>query len=275
MKTYFKILDYVKPYWKHLGISIFCTILYALLNGASVYLTIPLLETLFNKGSVAQTTELNSADTPQNIVPEELNETITSFTDDIKEFIFSGTQSEVLLKICFLIFFAFLGKNVFAYFQAFFLAFVEQGVIKDLRDAAYKHLHKLPMSYFKGEKTGNLISRIVNDVYVVQTSVSTVFLNLIREPLTIIVFLGVAFSISWQLTLFSFIVLPISIFFISWIGLILRKQSTILQEKMADLTTILHETISGVKIVKAFGMENYENKKFTLQTDRLRNTVLK
>lgn len=275
MKTYFKILDYVKPYWKHLSLSILCTILYALLNGASVYLTIPLLETLFNKDAATHKTEQAVESTQQEILPSSIKETVSSITDDIKEFIFSGDQSEVLLKICFMIFFAFLGKNIFAYFQAFFLAFVEQGVIKDLRDAAYKHLHKLPMSYFKGEKTGNLISRIVNDVYVVQTSVSTVFLNLIREPLTIIVFLGVAFSISWQLTLFSFIVLPISIFFISWIGLILRKQSTILQEKMADLTTILHETISGVKIVKAFGMENYENKKFTDQTNRLRNTVLK
>ena len=250
MNTYFKILDYVKPYWKHLSLSILCTILYALLNGASVYLTIPLLETLFNKDAAEPKTEKIEG-TQQEILPGGITETVSSITDDIKEFIFSGDQSEVLLKICFMIFFAFLGKNIFAYFQAFFLAFVEQGVIKDLRDAAYKHLHKLPMSYFKGEKTGNLISRIVNDVYVVQTSVSTVFLNLIREPLTIIVFLGVAFSISWQLTLFSFIVLPVSIFFISWIGLILRKQSTILQEKMADLTTILHETISGVKIVTA------------------------
>lgn len=266
----------MKPYWKHLGVSIICTVLYALLNGASVYLTIPLLETLFNSGTESISIEKKSDNANDSIIiPPELNEQITSFTEDIKNYIFSGDQSEVLLKICLLIFIAFLGKNIFAYFQAFFLAFVEQGVIKDLRDAAYKHLHKLPMSYFKGEKTGNLISRIVNDVYVVQTSVSTVFLNLVREPLTIIVFLGIAFSISWRLTLFSFAVLPFSLFFISWIGLILRKQSTILQEKMADLTTILHETISGVKIVKAFGMENYENKKFINQTNKLRKTVLK
>lgn len=276
MDTYFKILDYVKPYWKHLGISILCTILYAMLNGASVYLTIPLLETLFNKGDDAGAkTEQMVEGNNSNVMPDELNQKISTLTDDIKEYIFSGDQSEVLLKICLLIFFAFFGKNIFGYLQAYFLAYVEQGVIKDLRDAAYKHLHKLPMSYFKGEKTGNLISRIVNDVYVVQTSVSTVFLNLVREPLTIIVFLGIAFSISWQLTLFSLVVLPISLFFISWIGLILRKQSSILQEKMADLTTILHETISGVKIVKAFGMENYENKKFVNQTNKLRRTVLK
>jgi subfamily B ATP-binding cassette protein MsbA len=131
------------------------------------------------------------------------------------------------------------------------------------------------MSYFKNEKTGNLISRITNDVTVVQSSVSAVFLNLIREPLTIIVFLGIALSISWKLTLFSIVVLPFSLLIISWIGLKLRKQSGMLQEKMADITTILHETISGVKIVKAFGMEEYENKKFTSETHRFSRLILR
>jgi subfamily B ATP-binding cassette protein MsbA len=118
------------------------------------------------------------------------------------------------------------------------------------------------MSFFKNERTGNLISRIMNDVNAVNASVSAVFLNLIREPLKIIVFLGIAIAISWRLTLFSLVVLPFSLVIISYIGLILRKQSGLLQAKMADLTNRLHETITGVKIVKAFGMEEYENKKF-------------
>ena len=117
-------------------------------------------------------------------------------------------------------------------------------MIRDLRNQSYVHLHKLPMSYFKNEKTGNLISRITNDVNVVQSSVSAVFLNMIREPLTIMFFLGLAISISWRLTLFSLLVLPFTIGIISWIGLILRRQSGFLQEKMADITTTLHETIT-------------------------------
>ena len=119
--------------------------------------------------------------------------------------------SSYFLQICInesksIVLFAFFAKNIFGYLQAYFLAFVEQGVIKDIRNEAYVHLHKLPMSYFKNERTGNLISRIINDVNVVQSSVSAVFLNLIREPLTIIVFIGIAISISWQLTLFSVLV---------------------------------------------------------------------
>ncbi len=236
---------------------------------------IPLLNTLFQlKGAIKAETQTLSqaAETPVgNWFSKIGNEVSQSF----KDYIFAGSEREILLKICIMIITAFLLKNVFGYLQAYFLAFVEQGMIRDLRNESYVHLHKLPMSYFKNEKTGNLISRITNDVNVVQASVSAVFLNLIREPLTILFFIGLAVSISWRLTLFSLLVLPFTIGIISWIGLILRKQSGMLQEKMADITTILHETITGVKIVKAFGMEEYENKKFKTQTHNFFKLVLK
>jgi subfamily B ATP-binding cassette protein MsbA len=131
------------------------------------------------------------------------------------------------------------------------------------------------MSFFKQEKVGNLISRFTNDVTVVQASITAAFLNLIREPLTIIVFLIIAVSISWQLTLMALLILPFSMFIIWWIGVKLRKQSGYIQSKMADITSILQETISGVKIVKAFGMENYENKKFYRETNNYFKLILR
>ena len=214
MKTYLRLLNYVKPYWRHVLLSIGFTILYAILNGASVYLTIPLLDTLFQSSNqVVEPTQESALNSAPGVITENVTSTFESFENSFKEFVFDGSQSEVLIKICILIFIVYLGKNIFGYLQAFFLAYVEQTVIKDIRDRLYEHLQKLPMSYFKGEKTGNLISRIINDVYVVQTSVSLIFFNLIREPLTIIVFLIIAVSISWQLTLFSFVVLPFSLFY--------------------------------------------------------------
>lgn len=273
MKTYYRILSFVKPYWKHLGLSIGCTILFSVLSGLSVYLTIPLLDTLFLEKEKTESPSI--VENTSEIAPGWITETITNIKVAFENYILSGTVSEVLFKICLLILLTFLLKNVFGYLQAYFLAFVEQGVIKDLRNKAYRHLHLLPMSYFKNERTGNLISRITNDVNVVQQSVAAVFLNLIREPLTIIVFLGIALSISVKLTLFSFVVLPFSLGIIAYIGKILRKQSTILQEKMADITSVLQETISGVKIVKAFGMEAYENKKFEKETINYFRLVLR
>ncbi|AFN74983.1 ABC transporter, ATP-binding protein, MsbA family [Melioribacter roseus P3M-2] len=267
MKTYFRIVGYLKPYWKHLTASIVFTIFSALLDGASIYLSIPLLDTLFQQkgvsegsSAVLQKSGINSGG--DFWIVREVNRLL----NEIQTFIFAGSVSEVLIKICALIIIAFLGKNLFGYLQAYFLAFVEQGVIKDLRNQAYRHLHKLPMSYFKNEKTGNLISRIMNDVNAVNSSISAVFLNLIREPLKIVVFLGIAIAISWKLTLFSLIVLPFSLIVISYIGLIIRKQSGLLQQKIADLTNRLHETITGIKVVKAFGMEEYENRKFEEET---------
>ena len=265
MKTYLRILSYVKPYWKHLVVSIFCTILYAILNGVSVYLTIPLLDTLFQQSpkAVVQNTTTNPA---SSILPEWAIKLGNEISNKFNEIILSGDKIDALIKICILVFIAFLLKNIFGYMQAYFLATVEQGTMKDMRDAAYKHLHKLPMSYFKKERVGNLISRITNDVNIIQASISTAFLNMIREPLSIIVFLGIAISISWKLTLLALVILPVSVFIITWIGLKLRKQSYLIQAKMADITSILQETISGVKIVKAFSMERYENKKFMDET---------
>lgn len=266
MRTYLRILSYVKSYWHHLLLSVGATILYALLNGASIYLAIPLLDTLFQDSAGGKVEQTTTDPVSAEILPGWFSQLINDVSVAFQDFIFSGSYVDSLLRICGLLLFAFMGKNLFGYLQAYFLAYVEQGVIKDMRNQAYEHLHKLPMSFFKNEKTGNLISKITNDVNIVQSSVSAVFLNLVREPLTILVFLGIAMSISFHLTLFSLVVLPISLGIISWIGLKLRKQSGILQSKMADITNLLQETISGVKIVKAFGMENYENKKFRKET---------
>jgi subfamily B ATP-binding cassette protein MsbA len=257
-------------------LSLIFTVLFALLNGLSVYLTIPLLDTLFQesikKETVAQTSTVEKA---SNILPDWVVDIGDDISRSFNDFVFSGNKTEALMKICFMVLFAFLLKNIFSYLQAYFMSYVEFGAMKDLRDLAYQHLHQLPMSFFKQERVGNLISRFTNDVTIVQSSITAAFLNLIREPLTIIVFLFIAVSISWQLTLMALIVLPFTMLIIWWVGLKLRKQSGRIQSKMADITSILQETISGVKIVKAFGMEEYENRKFLSETRNYFKLILK
>ena len=252
------------------------TILFAILNGVSVYLTIPLLDTLFQESATKQTkVETSSIEKTSNILPDWIDGLKKDLVQSFNNFVFSGDKPEVLIKICLLILFAFLFKNIFGYLQGYFMAFVEYASMKDLRDDAYKHLHKLPIGYFKSERVGNIISRFTNDVNIIQLSISTTFSNLIKEPLTIIVFLGIAISISWQLSLFAFIIVPIASLIIAWIGNKLKKQTRILQTKLADITSILQETISGVKIVKAFGMEHFENQRFMNETKSYFKLVLK
>jgi ATP-binding cassette, subfamily B, bacterial MsbA len=249
--------------------------LFAIFNGVSVYLTIPLLDTLFQESANKTVSETTSIERAKGILPDWITDVQESVTASFNNFVFSGTKTDALMKICLLVLIAFFAKNIFGYMQAYFLSFVEQGSMRDLRDRAYEHLHQLPMSYFKKERVGNLISRITNDVNIVQGSIAAAFLNLIREPLSIVVFLGIAVSISWQLTLLAFIILPFSMIIISYIGLKLRKHSAIIQAKMGDITSILQETISGVKIVKAFGMEAYENKKFSRETNSFFRMMLR
>jgi subfamily B ATP-binding cassette protein MsbA len=276
MQTYLRILKYVKPYWKNLVLIFILSIFYAVLNGLSIYLVIPLLDTLFQgSGASQQVSTTQSLQSSSSFLPGfliDLKETASQWFTD---FVYSGDKIEILMKICVVILIVFFLKNLFGYLQSYFMAYVEYSSMNDLRDAAYKHLHKLPISYFKKERVGNLISRFTNDISKIQDSISATFSSLIKEPLTIIVFLIIALSISWQLTLFAAVILPVSMLAIMWIGLKVRKQSTLVQRKIADITSVLQETISGVKVVKAFGMEPYENKKFVKETKSYLKTILK
>jgi subfamily B ATP-binding cassette protein MsbA len=267
-RTFLRVLKYVRPYWKQLALSVFFTILFSIFSGVSIYLAIPLLETLFSQDYISALNKLGSS----SGFLSDLKNTFFSF---LFRYVFSGTHSEALIKICIVIIIAFFLKNISGYLQAYFMAYVEQGLVKDIRNEVYRHLHTLSLGYFTSERTGNLISRITNDVNIINTGISATFLNLVREPLLIAVFLMIAISINWRLTLISLLVLPFALYFISKLGLRLHKESRISQERMADITSVLQETISGVKVVKAFGMEEFENKKFQAQTWRYFKSLLK
>jgi len=268
VNTYLRILSFVKPYWKHVVISIVFSILYAILSGASIYLMIPLLDTLFQESTSTQVElENSSLDGTSVTIPDWLINIKEDFISWFNNYILSGDKIDILINICILIIIAFSLKNIFGYLQAYFMAHVEFGAMRDLRDRAYIHLNKLSLSYFKKEKVGNLISKFTNDINIVQSSISATFSNLIKEPVTIFVFFIIAFSISWALTILAIFIVPVSTLIIVWIGKILKKQTSIIQSKLADITSILQESISGVKVVKAFGMERFENKKFMKETN--------
>ena len=220
MKIFLRILRYVRPYWRRLALSIMCTVFYSVFSGASIYLSIPLLETLFDQSSSVvqqQTPPRNS------VVPNEVIGVKQSLEQVIKSYIFEGSKTDSLFRICVVILIVFLLKNLFGYVQSYLMAYVEQGLMMDIRNELYRHLHNLSLSYFTNERTGNLISRVTNDVNVVNGGISASFVTLIREPLLVVVFLGIAFTLSWQLTLLSFIVFPFSLFIVSWIGVKLYK----------------------------------------------------
>ncbi len=250
--------------------------MFSILHGASVYLSIPLLDTLFQQNATSTAVNIPSrVDNSSSLVPNWVNNYVNEISNSFHQFIFTGDTTEILFRISVLILLAFLGKGIFGYLEAYYLAYVQQSIIKKFRDTTYKHLHKLPMSYFKNERTGDLISRITNDVTIIQNSFSAVFKSIFREPIIIIVFMVIAISISWRLFLLALVILPVSVGLIGFIGVSLRKQALRLQQEIGNISAFLQETITGVKIVKAFGMEDYENNKFMKITKHYFKIALK
>ncbi len=267
LKIYLRLLGYVRPYKKYLSASITATVFYSLFSGVSVGLVIPLLNTLFNQSS-AKVAALPASAT----FLEKLRfhaETI------VNQFLFSGSKSEALLRICFIIVAAFFLRNLFGYAQSYFMAYVEQGSMRDIRNALYRKIQDLSIGYFTSERTGSLISRITNDVFVINGGITASLVTMTKEPLLVLVYLTIALALSWKLTLLSLLVTPLMLVVISRLGMKLHKEGNLSQRLIAELTAVLQETISGIKVVHSFGMEDYEVKKFEGHTQNYFRSILK
>jgi subfamily B ATP-binding cassette protein MsbA len=273
MTIYRRVLTHLKPYWLKLSVSMMCSVFFSIASGMSIYLTIPLLETLFFKpgGTVVAT--------PVPATVSFLPQWVVGLKDGVahtfQSMVFRDNPADSLFNICIVVVIAFFFRNLFGYLQSNLIMAVEQGLIRDLRNALYRHMHQLPLAYFTNERTGNLISRVMNDVPVINTGISATFQTMIREPLLIAAYLTITLMISWKLTLIAFVVFPLVLLIIAGIGRRVHRESGLVQERIADLTSVLHETISGVKVVKAFAMEDFENKKFACEGQGYLDTILR
>jgi subfamily B ATP-binding cassette protein MsbA len=153
-------------------------------------------------------------------------------------------------------------KGFFAYGQSYLMSFVGEKIVAGLREGLYAHLQKLSLSYFDRTATGLLMSRIVNDVNLIQGAVSSAVTGILKDFFTILGLIGVIFYQDWQLAILAILVLPIAVFPIVKFGRKLRKISTQSQKTMADISIHLHETLTGNRIVKAFNTEEYEIERF-------------
>jgi subfamily B ATP-binding cassette protein MsbA len=175
---------------------------------------------------------------------------------------------DVLLFLTFGIVVAFLLKNLFSLLNQYVMARVEQSIMHQLRADVYTHMHNLSLSYFTEERKGKMISTVVNDVRIINDAAMAVVNSAFRDPPQIILYAVLLFLFDWKLTLFVALLLPISGFAISRVADRLKKQSIQSQEKMADMMSILDETLGNVRIVKAFNMEEFEIRRFTGESSR-------
>jgi subfamily B ATP-binding cassette protein MsbA len=183
--------------------------------------------------------------------------------------IFVNKDMGMLKLLPFAIILIYMLEGVFAFGEDYLMNYVGNSIIKRLRDQVYSHVQMLPLSFFQKHETGVLMARIINDINVVKGMVSDAVAGVLRDCFTIIGLVYVIFYLDWKLALIAVAVLPVAVIPIVKFGRLTRKLSTRRQEAMADMSSLLHETFTGARIVKAFGMEPHENRRFFERTHRL------
>jgi subfamily B ATP-binding cassette protein MsbA len=178
------------------------------------------------------------------------------------EKIFEQKDQQMLALIPLAIISVFALKGIAAYASGYLLSYVGQDIIRRFRNRLYSHIQDLPLSFFQREKTGDLMSRITNDVAIISSMFTSAITGSIRDGFTIIGLITVTFFLIPKLAVFTFIVFPIAGYPLFFFGRKVRRTRKGVQEKWADLSAFLHETLTGTKIVKAFNMEEHEKARF-------------
>jgi len=189
--------------------------------------------------------------------------------------IFLKKDLTMLTLLPFAILMVFFIKGVSTYSQSYLMRDVGQKVVKDIRDHLYEHIQTMPLSFFHKNPSAVLMSRITNDVGMLASGSSGVIADLIREAFTLVALIGVMFYRDWKLSLLAFLIFPWALIPMKKIGERLRKLGRKSREKMAEINRVIQEAFTGIKIVKAFGMEEYENQKFKGVNQKLYHLAMK
>ena len=184
-------------------------------------------------------------------------------------------QNENLVQVAALIIVLYLAKGLFSYFSTYLMSWVGQRTVMDLRNLLYQHVIRQSVSFFKSQPTGTLISHITNDVEKIQQAVSGAMGDLLMQSFALLGYGALVFYYDWRLAIFCFVVAPLAIYPLVTLGRKLRRRTDTGLERWRDITNILHETISGSRIVKAFRMEASETKRFVGATDSLFRTNMR
>lgn len=265
MKEFWQILKrYVAPYKKYVAGSVLMNILSAVFNVFSFSLLIPILQILFNVG-----------DHTYEFIPWHKGMPFNEITNNayfyVSSFIGTFGASRVLLMLC-LIFCAIVIVKTACYFgAAAVMVPIRTGVVKDMRVQIYDKILSLPLGFFSQERKGDIIARISGDVQEVENSISSTIEMLIKNPILILIYLGVLCRMSWELTLFTVLFAPAMIGVMSLIGRKLKAQSTEAQRYWSDTMSQVEETLGGLRIIKAFLAEKKMSSRFGAITEAMRS----
>ena len=244
----------VLPYWPVLLVSTISSLIYVVFNSLSIWLTASLINNIL--------TNFDQLLANHNVLSNE----ILSLNDQLKywtnELILRDTPRETLKILCLTILFVFVVKNIFLYIKNIALTYVQFNLITSIRTSIYDHFHSLSLSFFDKAKSGELTSIVVTDVANMRIAFGTSFHRIFVEPINILMFISLLFVINVKLALYALIIVPLTGFIIFWIGRSIRRKSMRTAKQIAGIMGILTEILNSIRVVKAFGTEAYERKRF-------------
>jgi len=248
-----KLLPYLRSHWHLLGLALVLLVA----SGVLETVLITLLAPIFNHLAAGA-----------GVVAEGEGKFLF-----IQRFLGLNEDSLGRVALC-LVIFAFF-KGLFLYGAEYSMSYTGQQVVAALRKGLYRHLLDQSLAFYAVNPTGKLMARVVSDTERLQETVSKTLTDFFRQVLLLLLFLGLVFYIDWRLALLSFLIAPVVLSITMHLGRKIRKVSQRSQENLAEISHVLQETIAGQQIVQAFGMEEYEKKRFGDSTDQLVHTNLK
>lgn len=278
MKDIFMLIRrFIAPYYKgYLSLAVLFNILSALLNLVAFALVMPILNILFQiEERVTTYIPFSSLDLTTQTGWSQMKEVVTNnFGYFVSRLIETEGASYTLIILGIYLVLMTLLKVGATYLGGFFLVPIRTGVVRDLRNQLNAKILALPLGFFSEERKGDVLARITGDVGEVENSVMSSLDLLLKNPILIFVYLGSMLVISWQLTLFVFLVLPIAGFVMGRVGKSLKRTSLEAQNQWGQLISQVEETLGGLRIVKAFTAEEFVDKRFRDSNEEYRQTVI-
>ncbi len=271
MKEFLQVLRrFVPPYKKYLVLSIIFNILSAILNIFSFLALVPILQILFQVDGGIRATEL--MDWQLNGFQDILMNNMAYYVQNLV--IETSATTTLLIIGMFLAFMTFL-KTAAYFLSSAAIIPIRTGVVRDIRNEIYQKITSLHLGFFSDERKGDIIARMSGDVQEVENSIMSSLDMLFKNPILIIVYFGTLIAISWQLTLFTIIFVPIFGWFMGFVGRKLKSQSTYAQSLWSDTMSQVEETLGGLRIIKAFCAEGKMNERFNKINSSYRDNIMR
>jgi ABC-type multidrug transport system fused ATPase/permease subunit len=259
--SFWRLLSYLRNYKPNVGLGIVSNILTAVFTAISIPLLVPFLEILFNRREPVLERPTPGWD---------IESLTATFNYHLSQLIVDKGPEGGLVFVCFAILITFFLKNLFRYLSLFFMAPVRNGVIRDIRQQLFDKALALPLSYFSEERKGDILSRITADVQEVEWSILNVLEAIFREPLIIFGALAFMLYVSPSLTIFVFVLMIFTAVVIGGVGRSLKKSSSLVQERLGNIVAIVEEALGGLRIIKGFNAEKYQQDKFAKDNNEYR-----